>query len=106
MALVAIAVIAALVSLVKRGQRAQGERRQQIKVFAQGAQLFAAAVVVNLVLYGTGNGLAANIVFGFAGATVVAAMAVAVLRYRLFDIDRLVSRTVAYIIITGLLAAS
>jgi hypothetical protein len=104
MALVAIGAIAALVSLIKRAQSAQGERRQQIKVFAQGAQLFALAVVVNFVLYGTGNDLAANIVFGFAGVTFVAAMAVAVLRYRLFDIDRLVSRTVAYTIITGLLA--
>lgn len=103
-ALVAIAAIAALIALIKRAQGAQGERRQQIRVFARGAQLFAVAVVVNLVLYGTGNELAANIVFGFAGVTVVAAMAVAVLRYRLFDIDRLVSRTVAYTIITGLLA--
>jgi hypothetical protein len=36
--------------------------------------------------------------------TVPAAVAVAVLRYRLYDIDRVISRTLAYAIVTGLLA--
>jgi hypothetical protein len=35
---------------------------------------------------------------------VPAAVAVAVLRYRLYDIDRVLSRTLAYAIVTGLLA--
>jgi hypothetical protein len=36
--------------------------------------------------------------------TVPAAVAVAVLKYRLYDIDRVISRTLAYAIVTGLLA--
>jgi hypothetical protein len=36
--------------------------------------------------------------------TVPVAVAVAVLKYRLYDIDRVISRTLAYAIVTGLLA--
>jgi hypothetical protein len=53
------------------------------------------------------TGTAARIAEGalmVAIVTVPVAVAVAVLRYRLYDIDRVLSRTLAYAIVTGLLA--
>jgi hypothetical protein len=82
-------------------RRSSGERRQQLKWLLAGS----AATLVAL-------GLAALLrsvpwlsdvigVIGFLAVPV--SIGVAVLRYRLFDIDRIVSRTLAYAIVTGLL---
>jgi hypothetical protein len=45
------------------------------------------------------------VVFGFAGALVPVAIGIAILRYNLYDIDRLISRSLGYAVITGVLAA-
>ena len=44
--------------------------------------------------------------FGLTMVCLYAAIAVAVLKYRLYDIDRVISRTLAYAIVTGVLAGS
>jgi len=80
-------------------RRAAGERRQQLKWLASG-------VVVTL---GVGV-VASSLVPGAAGQVLSVAIialpisfGVAILKYHLYDIDRIISRTLAYAIVTGLL---
>ena len=90
----------ALVCLVLRFRTSRGAERQQLRWVAAGA----AAAVVGLLL---GTVLPQQtLISGVLYAMVVcvpAAVAVAVLRYRLWDLDRLVSRTVTYATVTALL---
>jgi len=96
-------VIATLAALVRRLWTARGVERQQLKWVA-----FAAAVafieLLGSVRISAHTGLIAALQFT-AFATLPVAMGVAILRYRLYDIDRIVSRTVSYAVITGLLGA-
>ena len=75
-------------------RRSAGDRRQQLKWLAGGA----GAAVVGVVLTAAGLGLGW---FGLAALPV--SIGVGILKYRLYDIDRIISRTLAYAIVTGLL---
>jgi hypothetical protein len=66
-----------------------------------------AVTLVPSTILSQSTGTAARIVEGtlmIALVTVPVAVAVAVLKYRLYDIDRVISRTLSYAILTGLLA--
>ena len=88
-------------------RRSSGDRRQQLKWLASGAAVAIASIVVALPLstFGTTTALldwVDNLIWcGMAALPV--SMGVAILRYRLYDIDRIISRTLAYAIVTGLL---
>ena len=87
-------------------RRSSGERRQQLKWLATGiAALVVCAAISTVVGIGTASGTGpivnACILVGLVAFSLC--VAVAVLRYRLFDIDRVISRTLAYAIVTGLL---
>jgi hypothetical protein len=90
----AASMLAALVSLVLRFRASRGTERQQLRWVVAGA----AAAVVGLLV-----GMAGVVVTYFAVLCVPVGVAVAVLRYRLWDLDRLVSRTVTYALVTALL---
>jgi hypothetical protein len=99
-------VVLAVWSLLVRARRGTPVERQQIKWLAYAGCLVAATLVPSTIL-SLSTGTAARIAEGalmIAIVTVPVAVAVAVLRYRLYDIDRLISRTLAYAIVTGLLA--
>jgi len=91
-------------------QRSSGERRQQLKWLASGAAVTIAGVILGLAFSTTGpaSPLRAwldNAAFlGLAALPV--SMGVAILRYRLYEIDRIISRTLAYTVVTGLLIAA
>jgi MFS family permease len=91
--------LAAVLSLAFRYRRASTAERAQLKWL-----VYAGALVVAAALAGApaANNLQ-NALLSGALAFVPVAIGIAVLRYRLYDIDRVISRTVAYAIITGLL---
>jgi hypothetical protein len=90
-------------------RRSSGERRQQLKWLMAGAVALAVAEVVLQPLSGFGTNLSAatqgvlNTVSAVAIAVLPACVGVAILRYRLYEIDRIISRTLSYAIVTGLL---
>ena len=87
--------------------RASGERRAQLKWLAAGAVLTVTGCVT-LVSAGDGTTTASRIaadlsVFGIAAFPL--AICIGILRYRLYEIDRLISRTITYALVTGALIA-
>ena len=93
-----VASVAGCVSLVLRFRRARGEERQQLKWFAYAAALMVISFLVVTVFVPGGSDLA----LAFTIALLPIAAGIAILRYRLYDIDRLINRTLVY----GLLTAS
>ena len=99
----AVTLIAAVASLVVRFRRSHGVERQQLKWFVS-----AAAVVVSLQLPGllvpVGPvppviGVLSNLSFGLLPVSA----AIAILRYRLYDIDVLIRRTLIYATVSAVL---
>jgi hypothetical protein len=86
-------------------RRSSGERRQQLKWLASGVLVAVVALVFGLASPENASGAArvfANVIsFGIVALPV--SIGVAILRYRLYEIDRIISRTLAYAIVTGLL---
>jgi hypothetical protein len=100
---VAIGVIlAGGASLVVRYRRARGVERLQLRWVTLAAALTGVAMVAYAVLLALGSRLAD---WFSAGATIFLPLATgaAILRYRLYDLDRIVSRTLAYGLLTVLL---
>ena len=87
---------------------ASGVRRAQLKWLAVGSATLVLSAVV-LVVFGDGHSTGARITadLGTAGIGVLAvAVGVAILRYRLYEIDRLISRTLAYALLTAVLVGT
>jgi hypothetical protein len=99
----ALAVAVAAGSLLLRFRRAQGVERQQLRWVALAAAVMVLAVPVVLVPVA----LESPILVDWASAVWVVVLPVAVgaaiLRYRLYDLDRIISRTLAYGLLTLLL---
>jgi hypothetical protein len=93
---------AATVCVVLRFRTSRGVERQQLRWVAAGAAATAAGPVLLLPLEALG--VAPTDLFAIPMLlSLPIAIAVAVLRYRLWDLDRLISRTVAYLLVTALL---
>jgi hypothetical protein len=99
--------LGSVVHQARSWRRADGERREQLKWLAAGAGLCVVSSVA-LVLFGDYASLSSRVIADLAVLGIAAmpvAIGVGILKYRLYDIDRLISRTVAYAIVTGVLAA-
>jgi hypothetical protein len=94
-AVVLVALVVAAGSLVGRFRRARGVERQQLRWLALAAGLAAVALLAAVATL-MGN-LGSNLL------DVALGICAALLRYRLYDLDRIISRTLAYGVLTVLL---
>jgi hypothetical protein len=90
-----VAVLAAAASLVVRFRRARGVERQQLKWLAYAAALAVLGFPLLVALEGVTrpSELVADVAAALLILPIPVAVSVAVLRYRLYDIDRIVNRT-------------
>ena len=103
--------IASVAGLVQRFRRSSGEERQQIRWFAAAASVAGACLVlVLLTSIGLGpgetrpiNDLAFLLFLISFGIGIPIACAVAILKYRLYDLDVVVKKTVLYVTVAALL---
>jgi hypothetical protein len=102
-----VLALAALASVVVRFRSARGEERQQLKWFTF---VVAAELVLLPGLGGVAEQVApevgALVVFPASISLIPLAIGLAVLRYRLYDIDRIINRTLVYGLLTVLLGAT
>jgi hypothetical protein len=103
LAVTALAVAVAAGSLVLRFRRARGIERQQLRWVALAAVLMLLAVPIVLVAVVLGIPVLAEWAPAVWVAVLPVAVGAAILRYRLYDLDRIISRTLAYGLLTLLL---
>jgi hypothetical protein len=100
--------VAIAVAVFVRLRRAVGVERQQIKWFAYAVALFATATtpyVITVAIDAPGwFEWAANAIVTAASTTIPISIGIAILRYRLYDIDRIINRTLVYGSLTAMLA--
>jgi len=108
---VALGVLASLLVWlpvqVPKYRRSAGERRQQFKWLYTGATIFVVSVIGAVLVSGGSSGLDVAIndaITPLGYAVFPVCVGVAVLKYRLYEIDRIISRVISYAIITAVLA--
>jgi hypothetical protein len=98
-------VIASIVYQLRRYRRASGERRQQLKWLAAGSVVGVVCLAISGTL-GGGSSVVGSVLFTVGLASIPLSIGVGILRYRLYEIDRLISRTLSYAILTALLVGT
>jgi hypothetical protein len=93
-----LVLLAGVISMIARFRHSGREERLQLKWFLYASAVSAVVIVVAAQLSNDPL-LEWEIVFPL----IPAAVGIAILKYRLYDIDRLISRTLSYAIVTGLL---
>ena len=98
----ATSILIATAALVRRFIRSRGETRQQLKWLAMSALLMAASVVMTLAWGDTAKITQVATIVAFVSVPVT--IAIAILRYRLYEIDTLINRAIVYGALTAVLA--
>jgi hypothetical protein len=100
-----LAGLGAVISLFVRFRRARGDERQQIKWFASAAAL----TLVWIIVFGQVTRGLPEAIVALSSLLVIPsipfATGIAILRYRLYDIDRIINRTLVYGLLTVTLVA-
>jgi signal transduction histidine kinase len=103
-----VAIPVSIISLVLRYRRSAGEARQQIRwlVFVALALVFSLILVIPAAIIGgeafersIGPSVAFGVIFSLIALGVPAAIGVAILKYRLYDLDLVIKKTVVYAIL-------
>jgi signal transduction histidine kinase len=97
--LIVTAFAASVISLLVRFRRADVRERQQIKWLAYAASLVLMVLLVGFVpglLTGSGPSISAEVAGSFAILAMPTAAGIAILRYRLFDIDVIIRQSLVY----------
>ena len=94
---VAVGLVGMMVAVVVRFRRARGLERQQLRWFL--ASVVAGVACILLIPFG-------SLGWALGPSLVPTGIGIAILRYRLYDLDRVVSRTVTYAIVTAVLAGT
>jgi hypothetical protein len=106
-----VAILASVASLIVRYRQAMPEERQQLKWVALSVVVLAIGVA-GTVVWDMANGSTelsddtGNLVIALSLTVVPVSIGMAILRYRLYDIDRIISRTVSYAVVTVLLGSA
>ncbi len=99
-------LVAGIASLLIRWRRSGTEQQAQLKWVVFAAAFGFGGIVLATLLYALVGGWVLTIAWTVGLAVVPVAAGISILRYRLYDIDRIVSRTVSYAVVTGLLIAA
>jgi hypothetical protein len=102
--LLSLSLVASIVSLILRFRRSRGSERQQIKWLLYDAILV--GFVVPVAVLNEGESLLVSVVVLSALTSMPVAVGVAILKYRLYDIDLLINRTLVYGALTAALVAA
>ena len=107
-----VGLVLAIAAVIVRMHRSRGVERAQLKWFVAANVAFGALLTLGFADGGLDTGLAAGIsptIFDIGADASLSlpaiAVGVAILRYRLFEIDRIISRTMSWALMTGVLGA-
>ena len=97
-----VLVALSIVSLIVRFRRSHGDERQQLKwlILAAAINLVFLAVPV-----AHGNGGPADVLLGIFTALIPASVGISILKYRLYDIDVVIKKTVVFTVVASVLTA-
>jgi len=99
----AVCIIASAASVVSRFRRSRGVARRQMLLFVFSAAIIAVGLGASYALYELDRPDAANAAVSFVSLTVPAAVGMAVLRFRLYDLGRIFKRTATYTVLAVVL---
>jgi hypothetical protein len=98
-----IGIVGSSISLIVRFRRSEGEQRQQMKWLALAGAVVAVTIPIAFITYDAIGENAANAWIMLSVLCLPAATGIAVLRYRLYDIDVVINRALVYGALTAIL---
>jgi hypothetical protein len=99
-----VSAVVALSSVIYRFIRSDGIERQQMKWFALSVSILTVGFFLDQTVLGLSAAEGWRAVWvGFLVIQTLVVMAVAIIKYRIYEIDRIISRTVSYVLVVGML---